>query len=353
MFLADFPKGIQNLELDRIKCDGNVKYGHLYSYLKKGDFIEITDTFPTVLQIYTWLKKKLRIKESSTYLSYKSKRALLSQLSSQIFLAVEQGMLKVKKAPTCLWLKEIYGEQSFLISLKDFFSLNASYQNYLSGKSYPFFEHKIFPHFGVYFPNRIEHLELLFEYLPNFKNKLESRVLDLACGSGVVSLMLLESGFQKIQATDINPFAISTIKEAVTRLSLERSLSVTQSDMFESIEGKYDLIIVNPPWLPGEGKNLLMAANEGSSQFLDKFFAELGPYLSDDGDLIVLFSNMAELLELSPNNEVLEYSKTLPDLVLKQYLEKPVEKKRIQYKWQKLLKDKEKVQLWHFKKSVV
>src|SRR3989344_2045504 len=72
------------------------------------------------------------------------------------------------------------------------------------------------------------------------------RVLDIGTGSGIQAMTAVESSrVREVVAVDINP-------EAVEKLQAKqiRKLTVFQSDLFEHVEGQFNCIIFNPPYLP-------------------------------------------------------------------------------------------------------
>jgi release factor glutamine methyltransferase len=75
------------------------------------------------------------------------------------------------------------------------------------------------------------------------------RVLDLGCGTGAIALCLKsEQPRAKVIASDINPEAVKLTLENAARLKLE--IDVIETSLFDSIEGRFDLIVSNPPYLP-------------------------------------------------------------------------------------------------------
>jgi release factor glutamine methyltransferase len=75
------------------------------------------------------------------------------------------------------------------------------------------------------------------------------RVLDLGCGTGAIALCIKsEQPRANVLASDINPEAVKLTLENATRLNLE--IDVRETSLFDSIEGKFDLIVSNPPYLP-------------------------------------------------------------------------------------------------------
>ena len=75
------------------------------------------------------------------------------------------------------------------------------------------------------------------------------RFLDLCTGSGCILLSLLHycPGAEGIGA-DLSPGALEMAEKNRDRLGLPARL--VQSDLFEKIEGSFDLIVSNPPYIP-------------------------------------------------------------------------------------------------------
>jgi len=71
--------------------------------------------------------------------------------------------------------------------------------------------------------------------------------LEIGCGTGVVSLVLARNG-NRVTAADLNPHAVKCVEESALANGLK--LQVLESDLFQSVQGKFDIIIFNPPYLP-------------------------------------------------------------------------------------------------------
>jgi len=69
------------------------------------------------------------------------------------------------------------------------------------------------------------------------------KVLDMGTGSGIQAEAALEKT-QDVLAADINNEAAEFCKK--------KGINAVQSDLFENINHKFDLIIFNPPYLPEE-----------------------------------------------------------------------------------------------------
>ena len=76
------------------------------------------------------------------------------------------------------------------------------------------------------------------------------RVLDLGTGSGAIAFALAaERPLWKIDALDKSVEALALAKENAQLTQLEGRVNFGQSNWFEAVTDKYDLIISNPPYL--------------------------------------------------------------------------------------------------------
>ncbi|MBT8049346.1 MAG: class I SAM-dependent methyltransferase [Xanthomonadales bacterium] len=106
----------------------------------------------------------------------------------------------------------------------------------------------------------------------------QGKILDFACGSGVIGCALLAVGAQaELTMLDVSAQAIES-----SRLSLERNaLSgvLLASDGLSMVEGNYDWIISNPPFHRGVSNDLEIAAN---------FFRCAGTLLNKNGRMVIV-----------------------------------------------------------------
>lgn len=76
------------------------------------------------------------------------------------------------------------------------------------------------------------------------------RLLDLGTGSGILALTLIaEWPNAQAVATDISDAALSMAQQNAIALSLGARVEFIQSDWFERVQGTYDLIVSNPPYI--------------------------------------------------------------------------------------------------------
>lgn len=78
-------------------------------------------------------------------------------------------------------------------------------------------------------------------YLENVLTDQNARILDFGCGFGQILCALKDIGFSNIEGADINPAAISHLRE---RQLAAHDLS-TEEDFYETHAGNYDYVIMS------------------------------------------------------------------------------------------------------------
>jgi methylase of polypeptide subunit release factors len=118
-------------------------------------------------------------------------------------------------------------------------------------------------------------------------------------GTGVLSFVLLQRGAASVVATDCDPRAVACARENAERLGLARRFEAREADLFP--EGRADLVISNPPWLPEAPKNRVdRAVFDEDSRFLLRFLEGLPAALTPGGQGLLILSDLAVLLGLRP-----------------------------------------------------
>jgi release factor glutamine methyltransferase len=76
-------------------------------------------------------------------------------------------------------------------------------------------------------------------------------ILDLCTGSGAVAIALKhELPSAHITASDISPAALAVARQNAERLLGGGAVRLIESDLFNMIDGRFDLITANPPYVP-------------------------------------------------------------------------------------------------------
>jgi release factor glutamine methyltransferase len=112
------------------------------------------------------------------------------------------------------------------------------------------------------------------------------RMLDLGCGSGVGAVFCAPK-VRELVAVDINSSAVRNTEENC-RLNGLNNVAVKQSDMFSNVEGRFDLILANPPYIEAEFENEDQQFAT-SVRYLPTLFAQVGQHLAEDGRLLIQF----------------------------------------------------------------
>jgi release factor glutamine methyltransferase len=105
-------------------------------------------------------------------------------------------------------------------------------------------------------PETEQLVELL---ISNFKSEIaHSRIVDVGTGSGVIGLSLAaEFPEAEIVAADISEDALSLARENAERLGLADRVRFLKSNLLENVEGVFDLIAANLPYISTEERQTL------------------------------------------------------------------------------------------------
>lgn len=165
--------------------------------------------------------------------------------------------------------------------------------------------------------------EILVEEVIQIAKKIDkkAKVLDICTGSGAIAIAICKNQSVEMVASDVSQKALEIAKKNALNNSVE--MEFIQSNMFENISEKFDIIVSNPPYietetikdLSEEVKNEPILALDGGKDGLDfyRILAEqAGNYLKKDGILAVEIGynqkkKVMELLEKSGFYDV--YSK--------------------------------------------
>ncbi len=91
---------------------------------------------------------------------------------------------------------------------------------------------------------------VLYRYDTYFKGK-DVEVCDVATGSGCIAISLaLEEKHMHVSASDISHEALEVAKENAKTLGA--NVEFFEGDMLEPLNGKYDILVSNPPYIPNQ-----------------------------------------------------------------------------------------------------
>ena len=169
--------------------------------------------------------------------------------------------------------------------------------------------HKFFVDERVLIPRSpmAELIQNLFE--PWIDSASVERVLDVATGSGCLAVAIANNfPGAKVVASDVSKGALEVATINVDGLSVREQVTLVESDLFENIEGVFDLIVSNPPYvgsksyqaLPPEYHHepgLALIAEQNGLDFIARILHDAPPFLKDNGILVLEMGEVAEEAE--------------------------------------------------------
>lgn len=126
------------------------------------------------------------------------------------------------------------------------------------------------------------------------------RVLDMGTGSGV-NAILAASRSRGVVGVDVNPHAVAAAIANAERNGVAERTRFFESDVFEAVEGTFDLIVFDPPfrWFPP--RDLLEAScADKNYEALTRFVNQASDYLKPGGRILLFFGS-------SGDSEYLQY----------------------------------------------
>ncbi len=262
-----------------------------------GDMIEVAITsFNIVLEMdndQTIKEKSFNVQGTSKTLLAKVKKGLKASKieddsEAEWIVALSTGLKRSEINSDNLITKE-QAEKALQITLKRKEGIPLWY---IIGNT-DFYGYKINVNKNVLIP-RPETEELVYNAISLINE--ESNVLDLCTGSGAIAIAVKLKTNAKVVGVDVSNEALKVAKENAKMNDAD--ITFCLSDMFNNVEGLYDLIISNPPYIKsGDIKNLQnevkkepIIALDGGEDGLEfyKIIAKNGyKYLKDGGYILL------------------------------------------------------------------
>jgi len=131
-------------------------------------------------------------------------------------------------------------------------------------------------------------------------NASKIKILDIGTGSGAIALALAkEVPNGKITATDISASALALARKNAHSLDLDNKIDFQQGDLFGAVEGVFDIIVSNPPYIAQEEykelpssvrdyePRIALLAGKNGLEIYEKLINQAPDYLKKKGWLLL------------------------------------------------------------------
>jgi release factor glutamine methyltransferase len=118
-------------------------------------------------------------------------------------------------------------------------------------------------------------------------------VLDMGTGSGV-NAILAAARAASVLAVDISPSAVAAARANAAANGV--AVEVRESDVFGAVDGRFDLIVFDPPFRWFAPRSTLEAATTDENySALTRFFAEVDDHLAPGGRILLFFGTSGDI----------------------------------------------------------
>lgn len=247
-----------------------------------------------------------------------------TSLLNRVVVAIEPGyILSLRRAPEIRAACEAaFGplNTSCLLPLRAIQGALSAYAWELKGVRVEGLCSPVSVRYGVFSPIRGEYLDLVRNAaLPDHART----AFDIGTGSGVIAALLASRGIKHITATDTNNDALACAHTNVQRLGLNNRIQLVHTSLFP--DGQADLIVCNPPWLPGRPTSPVETAiYDPDNQMISGFLEQLPLHLAANGQAWLIVSDLAQRLGLRPARFIPELAARYGLRVLGRMETKPV-----------------------------
>ena len=208
-------------------------------------------------------------------------------------------------------INELYLISWNSINKKKILKIKKLLERYYKGEPIPyivnnqeFWKYNFFVDRNVLIPRK--DTEILIEIISkiikkNFFKKKVIKILDLCSGSGILAYTILKEFSKKkkihMELSDISEKALQIAKKNKKFLNIKQNVKFINSNLFNKINKKYDIIISNPPYVSKKYKkakklikyepSIAFFSKENGFYHIRKIISESRKYLKKNGIIII------------------------------------------------------------------
>jgi len=132
-------------------------------------------------------------------------------------------------------------------------------------------------------------------------------ILEVGCGSGIISAVIKANTKASVIGIDINPYA--------AKCTRGNGIEVIRGDLLSCIKGRFDLIIFNPPYLPTREDerdngwlNVALDGGNDGKTVIYRFLEDAERCLILGGKILMLVSSLSGIDEIISGMNSLGYA---------------------------------------------
>lgn len=265
--------------------------------MKRGEVLLYRGDFRNARQLLSAVERRLEKKRPvpksgnprDLFFAEREAKAFEAAVLSRLVVRMSADCrIEAERAPDCseAW-RAAFGDAKPYVPVRELLGVIGAHEWRKKGIFVRALGAPVFPHYGVFGPVRQEYVDLVAAMPPLGG----MRVFDVGTGTGVLAILGAKKGAASVVATDIDPRAVACARENVARFDVP--VVVEERDLLP--DGRADVVIFNPPWLPARPKTSIdRAVYDEGGLTVRRFFSVVRSSLSVDGVVWFVMSDLAE-----------------------------------------------------------
>ena len=147
---------------------------------------------------------------------------------------------------------------------------------------------------------------LLFADIINTIDMKGKKLLDMGTGTGLLAIIASKKG-ATVTAADIDKESLEIAEKNAE--NNKAVVSFVHSDLFQNINGKFDIIVFNPPYLPSDetdayaSKRTDYDGGKTGCDVINRFLISANRHLNTAGMILMLISSLTDKKEVARSLE--------------------------------------------------